>query len=86
MAVCSIQLAKAGDWVVIDYVLEGEIVFSSVTDSYANDFRKSEWPPNTYCGLMVREKSGALYFYPAESFTGDHPTSIAWAATKTDLE
>ncbi len=78
----SLGKARAGDWVIIDFDLSGEIVFCSEADSYADDFPKSDWPPDTYSGLMIRQENGALIFHPLECFSGDHPISIEWDATK----
>ena len=82
MEMCSVYLAKAGDQVVTDHTIQREVVLCSESDSYADDFPKSKWPSNTYVGKMIREENGALIFFPAASFSGDHPTSIVRAATK----
>lgn len=82
MEMCSVYLAKAGDQVVTDHTIRGEVVFCSASDSYADDFPKPKWPSETYAGIMIREENGALIFFPAASFSGDHPTSIVRAATK----
>ncbi|MDO7558990.1 MAG: hypothetical protein MUR46_14415 [Loktanella sp.] len=56
------QSIFAGDKVSIDDI-DGMIVFSSISDSYAEDFPKSEWPQTDYNGIMMRMTNGGLMFH-----------------------
>jgi hypothetical protein len=38
----------------------GEIVFSSISDSYAVDFPKSQWPQSDYKGIVMCMPNGTL--------------------------
>lgn len=83
MVKCALSNVGRGDRVVVDHVIHAEVVFSSEADSYADDFPKSEWPPESYAGLMVREDNGAgLTFFPVDSFIGDQPTSLEMDLSK----
>lgn len=74
---CTLDRPKAGDWVVVDG-FRSEVMFCSVSDTYASGFPKSDWPQEEYQGIMVREAEGGLIFYEARSFLGSAPTSLEW--------
>lgn len=74
---CTLRTVEDGDFVLVDG-LAGEVVFCSVSDSYAHDFPKSEWPPAEYRGLMIRQDNGALIFHEEYWFTGTAPVALEW--------
>jgi len=78
MKPCSASVVQAGDWVVVDGWL-GEVVFCSLSDSYASDYSKSEWPLDEYQGIMIRQVGGALVFYELYWFEASDPISLEWA-------
>ncbi len=60
-----------GDMMSIDNAI-GEVVFSSIINSYSNDFPKTEWPRSDYNGIMIRQKNGALIFHDMDFFRTEY--------------
>ena len=67
---------KAGGLVSIDD-LYGEVMFNAMSDSYGPEFPKTDWPPERYQGIMIRQENGALVFHEAAWFTGADALLIA---------
>ncbi len=74
---CTLDRLKAGDWVFVDG-FRSEVMFCSVSDSYASGFKKSDWPPTEYQGVMVRDEDAGLIFYEARYFDGSEPITLEW--------
>ena len=64
----SLAEVRAGDGVTIDGNIDGEVVFVSVSASYAPDYSAEDWPLEQYDGIMIRQNNGALIFHPRSLF------------------
>ncbi|MEM9238916.1 MAG: hypothetical protein AAGB07_02970 [Pseudomonadota bacterium] len=56
---------RAGDKVIIDG-LEGVVVFSSITDTYSDEYPKSIWCGKENEGIMIEQENGARIFHDTE--------------------
>lgn len=56
---------NCGDTVSIDDVV-GEVVSSSITNSYSAEFPKADWDGPDNDGIMIRQDNGALIFHDTE--------------------
>lgn len=54
-----------GDTVSINDV-NGEVLFSSITQSYSAEFPKADWNSSDYNGIMIKQENGALVFHGTE--------------------
>ena len=51
--------------------LRGFVVFSSLSESYTEDFPEAEWPKSEYSGIMMRMSNGSLVFHETEILLRD---------------
>lgn len=54
---------RAGDRILIDDAIEGEVVFSTLSQSYALDHPETDWSGSEHDGIMIRQDNGALVFH-----------------------
>lgn len=70
---------RAGDRVIIDGNLEGDVLFNAFTNSYSAEYPISDWPLRQYNGIMIMQKNGSMLFHPISLFeTGQLTIELAF--------